>query len=121
MRRHGWYDSVKKVELSGGEWLSHFGDGGAPVARYSLGVKDGGSYAFWVRANPVGAAMSVRWNGGSWSAVNFEGVLGNTNIASDGKADLRFVAWVKVGEVGLKKGQQELEVRFESGNNNHGG
>ena len=24
--RHGWYDSVRKTELSGNEWLSHFGD-----------------------------------------------------------------------------------------------
>ena len=121
MRRHGWYDSVKKAELSGDEWLSHFGEGVAPVARYSVEVEDGGSYAFWVRANPVGAAMSVRWNGGSWGAVNFKGALENTNIASDGKADLRFVAWVRVGVVGLKKGLQQLEVRFESGNSKHGG
>jgi hypothetical protein len=26
MRRHGWYDSVKKVELSGGDWAGHFSD-----------------------------------------------------------------------------------------------
>ena len=26
MREHGWYNSVKKGELSGGDWLSHFNE-----------------------------------------------------------------------------------------------
>ena len=121
MRRHGWYDSVKKNELSGREWLSHFGQGEAPVAEYSFEASRAADHEFWVRANPVGSAMSYRLNGGAWRAISFERVEQQVNIASDGKPDLRFVAWVKVGSVSLKKGENRVSVRFESGNNRHGG
>ena len=32
MQRHGWYDSVVKENLSGGEWLSHYAGGAPPEA-----------------------------------------------------------------------------------------
>jgi hypothetical protein len=121
MLQHGWYDSVKKGELSGGEWLSHFGDGDMPVAEFEVEAAASGKRTLWLRANPVGAALSVRLNGGDWQKVDLSKNEQNTNIAADGKPDLRFVAWVNAGEVTLKKGANALSVRFESGNNLHGG
>lgn len=121
MKRHGWYDSVRKGELSGGEWLSHFGNGKMPVARFELQAATEGEHELWLRANPIGAAMSVRTNGGEWQSVSFVKSEQQLNIATDGKPDLRFVAWVKALPVSLKSGSNSFEVRFESGNNRHGG
>ncbi|MEZ5301178.1 MAG: hypothetical protein R3F11_11070 [Verrucomicrobiales bacterium] len=121
MRRHGWYDSVKKVELSGGDWLSHFGDGEPPVASYRFTAGEAGDHTLWLRANPVGSAMSVRVNGGSWEKVSLAKSEQNANIAADGKPDLRFVAWINAGPVPLKAGENSLDLRFESQNNRHGG
>ena len=66
--------------------------------------------------------MSYRLNGGPWTAIDLEtGQSGSVNIAADGKPDLRFIAWVKVGqgrpqEGGqhdpLPHGQQEQQPRL---------
>lgn len=121
MKRNGWYDSVKKAELSGGEWLSHFGNGEMPVAQFNVKAAAEGEHELWLRANPIGAAMSIRINGGDWQDVSFSKSEQQLNIASDGKPDLRFVAWVKAKPVSLKLGANSVEVRFESSNNRHGG
>ena len=62
---HGWYTSVKKDMLSGGEFLSNYGakDG---LATYDVPVKKAGTYTLWVRANPIGAALSWRLGEGDW-------------------------------------------------------
>ena len=119
MRGHGWYDSVKKPELSGGAWLSHFHAGEMPQAQYSFDASEAGEHAFWIRANPIGAAMSIRINGGAWQSVSFDKKEQNVNIASDGKPDLRFVAWINAGSLTLKQGPNSLEFRFESNNHRH--
>ncbi|MEZ6126551.1 MAG: hypothetical protein R3C49_25800 [Planctomycetaceae bacterium] len=121
MREHGWYNSVRKTELSGGDWLSHFADGRMPIARYEFEATSAGEHEFWLRANPVAAELGVRLNGGDWQSVSLKKNEQNINIASDGKPDLRFVAWVKAGRLPLEKGINVLEVRFESSNNRHGG
>ncbi|MEO1524095.1 MAG: hypothetical protein AAFX06_01605 [Planctomycetota bacterium] len=121
MRRHGWYDSVKKTELSGQEWLSHFGGNQSPVATFEFSASEEGEHTLWLRANPVGSAMSIRVNNADWQAVSFQAKEQQLNIASDAKPDLRFVAWVKFGGVPLKQGSNTLDVRFESKNNRHGG
>lgn len=121
MKGHGWYDSVKETELSGGRWLSHFRSGVQPVATYRVRAEEACAHEFWVRANPIQAAMSYRLNGGSWTAVSFEKREQHLNIASDGKPDMRFVAWMKASPVELKSGRNTIEFRFESKNNNHGG
>ncbi|MEM7015032.1 MAG: hypothetical protein AAF585_26535 [Verrucomicrobiota bacterium] len=41
-------------------------------------------------------------------------------MATDGKPDLRFVAWVRAGVKKLSAGKHKMEIRFNSGNNNHG-
>lgn len=121
MRGHGWYDSVKKNDLSGGDWLSHFHAGDSPIARFQFDAPQDGDYEFWLRANTIGAAISVRVNGGAWQSVRMDKVEQQINIASDGKPDLRFVAWIKSDKLALKQGTNKLEIRFDSDNHRHGG
>lgn len=122
MRDHGWYNSVKKGELSGGAWLSHFASGDAPVAGYAIESATAGAHEFWLRANPVaGARISVRVNDGEWQSVSLQKREQQLNIASDGKPDMRFVAWIKGEPLSLRAGENTLEVRFDSDNNRHGG
>ena len=118
--RHGWYNSVRRDELSGGDWLSHFNDQPAE-ARYLVSLPAAGRYHFWLRANPVGnPRMDVRLNDGDWTAIDFSEPVQNTNIAADGQPDLRFVAWLRQPELDLEAGDHELSFRFRSDNQNHG-
>ncbi|WP_442507571.1 hypothetical protein SH528x_006500 [Novipirellula sp. SH528] len=121
MRGHNWYNSVKTAELSGNDWLSHFGNGDMPVARFEFDASAAGPYELWLRANPIASAISVRVNGGTWTKVALQKHEQSVNIAADGKPDLRYVAWIKADSVSLSKGKNTLEVRFESDNNRHGG
>ncbi|CAN5421947.1 hypothetical protein BH23VER1_BH23VER1_11380 [soil metagenome] len=117
---HGWYDSVKKEVLSGGGWLSHYGE--APgEAGYEIEVRDGGEYAFWARLNPVGSVPQWRIDGGGWAEVDLGERRGEQNIASDNKPDHRFIAWVKIGFVSLAEGSHEVGFRWSGGAANSGG
>jgi hypothetical protein len=120
VNRHGWYDSVKKSHLSGGDWLSNFGPAEG-TADYDFEVPSAGDYAFWVRANPVaGAALSYRLDGGDWKAVPMGEARDSINIADNGQPDMRFVAWIPVGRVRLEKGRHTISFRMHSANHNHG-
>jgi len=122
MQRHGWYDSVVKENLSGGEWLSHFAGGEAPEAEFRFDVPQAGEYHFWMRANSVAKPrLSWQLDGGAWTEVDLEGAVENLNIASDGKPDMRFISWINAGKVTLGKGPRSLRMKFHSENNNHGG
>jgi hypothetical protein len=121
MRRHPWYDSVKKDSLSGNEWLSHFAGGTPPEAEFTMEVPESGEYHFWIRANPVARpVMSYRIGRTRWKELDLSQPVGNLNIASDGKPDMRFIAWINAGEVKLKKGTETIRFKFHSANNNHG-
>ncbi len=121
MVRHNWYDSVKKNQLSGGEWLSHFGRNAAEAA-YRLEIPKEANYAFWVRANPVaGPLLSCRIGDGAYVPIDLSRNQENTNIASDDRPDMRFIAWIKAGDLPLKKGPLTITFKMHSGNNNHGG
>jgi len=122
MVRHNWYDSVKKGMLSGGDWLSNFGPNPA-TAEFSVGIPRDGTYTFWVRANPIAdPKLSYQIDNGEWQLIALnQNQYDNTNIASDNKPDMRFVAWIKVGEMALKKGALNLKFKMHSANNNHGG
>ncbi len=121
MVRHNWYNSVKKDQLSGKDWLSNFGPKVAE-ATYKLEIPKDGTYAFWVRANPVaGPLLSYKLGDGEYIAIDLGKNQENTNIASDDKPDMRFIAWIKVGDIPLKKGSIAITFKMHSGNNNHGG
>lgn len=120
---HGWYDSVKKDALSGGEWLSHFDENRPGTASYEFRADQDSEYALWLRANPVAAKLSYRVDDAEpWQAVDFNAdKRGQLNIAVDDKPDLRFIAWVKAGALKLNAGEHSLTIRMHSGPQNHGG
>lgn len=120
MHRHPyWYDQVKRGELSGGDLISNFDDRSGEAA-YRFHSRSAGPYELWARANPVQAKLSYRLNDGEWAAIDMAGAREPTNIAADGKPDLRFVAWLRVGKVALKKGTNVIAFRMEGPNHNHG-
>lgn len=125
MNRHPWwYDQVKKDVLSGGDWISNFDKAKEGVAEYDFEAVTPDSYVLWARANPaVDAKLSYRIDGGEWREVNFQEARGQQNIAADNKADMRFLAWVKVGDAKLAKGHHTIAWKMHSGESrtNHGG
>jgi len=122
MNRHPWwYDQVKREHLSGGDFISHFDKDKSAEAEYVFRAKERGRYEFWIRANPVQASLSYRLNDGPWTPIDLEqNQSGSTNIAADGRIDLRFIAWIKVGTVELVQGHNAVRFRMDSKNNNHG-
>ena len=56
MKKHGWYDGVKKDALSGGGWLSHYGER-AGEASYEFEVAEQGSYEELVAKKGVFAEL----------------------------------------------------------------
>ena len=105
MTRHPWwYDKVKKDQLSGGDFISNWTDKQPGEATYAFRASAGGEYVFWVRANPVATKLSYQLDGGPWQLIDMKSPQDSINIADDGKPDLRFIAWIKVGAVKLAKG-----------------
>ena len=124
MNRHPWwYDQVKKDQLSGGDWISNFAEKKpAGEAEYAVTAKAGGTFEFWVRANPTATKLAYMLNAADWKEIEFaKNAPDAANIAADGKLDLRFIAWVKVGNVELRAGANSLKFRMHSDNSNHGG
>jgi hypothetical protein len=120
MTRHPWwYDKVKKGELSGGDYISNWGDkpGEALYEFTALADKE---YVFWVRANPLQAKLSYQLDNGEWTSVDFAGAQEQINLAEDNKPDLRFIAWTKAGAVKLTKGAHTIRFRMNSENHGHG-
>ena len=121
VQRHPyWYDQVKRGEFSGGDFVSNWGDRPGEVS-YRANAPSAGEYELWVRANPIQSKLSVRVNDGKWTPIDVEKRGRDTvNVAADGKPDLRFLTWADAGKVTLRKGDNVVAFRFESGNNNHG-
>ncbi len=120
MHRHPyWYDQVKRDQLSGGDLISNFHDQPGE-ASYRFNAPSAGEYDLWVRANPIQAKLSYRLNDGPWTPIDVDNGLDSTNIAADGKPDLRFLAWTRAGKVSLKKGTYAIGFRMDSPNHNHG-
>jgi hypothetical protein len=119
-RHPWWYDQVKKAELSGGDFISHWDKDKAGEAEYGIVAIAAGRHEFWVRANPIQSTLSYSLNGGPDMAITLEPAQQSVNIAADDKPDLRFVAWIKVGDVMLKQGVNTLRFRMTSANNHHG-
>lgn len=120
-RHPPWYDKVQRDQLSGGDFLSHWNEKRPGEAEYRVAVPTAGEYEFWVRANPVQAHLAWKLNDGPWSAIDLDrDVVGRTNIAANRAIDLRFLAWVKVGKVTLRKGANTVHFRMDSKNHNHG-
>src|SRR4051812_26435781 len=61
VNKHGWYDGVKKDGMSGGDWISHYGDKPG-TATYQFDAADAGDYTFWWRGNVSLAKVSYQLN-----------------------------------------------------------
>ncbi len=95
MNRHpGWYDQVKKDQLSGGDWISNFSEEKEGEAEYAFDVPKAGRYAFWIRANPIQAKLDYAIDKAPGKPIDMNtDVLDSVNLAADGKPDLRFLGW----------------------------
>ena len=117
--KHGWYDGVKKEVLSGGNWLSHYGERPGE-ASYEFTMAEAGAYAIWARLNPVASQPKWQLDGGPWTPVDFHDARGQQNLAPDGKPDHRFIAWVKLGGATLAAGKHTMAFHWEGGAANSG-
>ncbi len=117
--RHGWYDRVKKDGMSGKEWLSHYHGSKAGEATYRFTAPAGGEYTFWWRGNTSRSAVSWSLNGGEFVEMDPSDKRGEYMISD--KPDHRSLAWVKVGRVTLREGENTVTFRFHSKISNHGG
>jgi hypothetical protein len=118
---NAWYaGQVNKAQLSGGNFLANFSPQEGH-ATYNFTAPKAGSYYFYLRGNPVGdPKLDYQLNGGDPVPIDFSNQSDVINIASDSKPDLRFIAWINVGKVDLKEGDNTISFRFHSANNNHG-
>ncbi len=118
---HNWYsEAIKKDQLSGKDWISHFTDKADGVVAYDLDVPSAADYTLWVRANVVGSALSYSLDGKNWTRIDTSRGVDVVNIANDGKPDLRIIGWINAGVVKLKAGKAKLHFKMHSGNNHHG-
>src|SRR5579859_6466172 len=110
MHRHPWwYDQVKRDQFSGGDFISNFDKDNAGEAEYRFNAPRAGQYEFWVRANPLMTRLSYALNGGPDELIDLNREKrGEVNVAADGKPDLRFIAWSKVGQVNLRRGENAI-------------
>ena len=122
MNRHPWwYDQVKKDQLSGGDWISNFSEEKEGEAEYRFDVPKAARYAFWIRANPVQAQLDYFLDKAPGKPIDMStDVLDTVNLAADGKPDLRFLGWKKVGEFPLSAGPHTVRFRFYSKPQHHG-
>ena len=119
-RHRWWYDQVKREHFSGGDFISNFNDDRPGEVEYRFAAPAAGEYQFWVHANPVKAKLSYSLNGGQWTPVDLEKNQDSVNVAADGKPDLRFLAWMNVGKVSLRAGENTIAFRMHSELHNHG-
>lgn len=117
--KHGWYDSVKKDGMSGGEWLSHYDADKPGTATYDFSVTKADDYVFWWRGNTAISQASFRIDDGEFRPIPFDEKRGEFMISE--RPDHRSLAWVKVGIVPLSQGEHTLTVKFHSKLANHGG
>lgn len=119
---NGWYLSVRSQDLSGKDWLASYGGKKPLLVDFPVKIPKDGSYTLWIRANPIGAQLEVKnerqvdWQDVPISKESHDRI----NIAADGKPDMRFLAWAKVGPWNLQAGHLNMSFRFASKNGNHG-
>ena len=119
VKKHGWYNSVQSDLLSGGGWLSNFG-ATEGTATYHLQIPESGQYAVWIRANPTGAQLSWKMDGGKWQKAPMKNAQHRVNVAEGNAVDIRHVGWVQLANRPLDQGRHTLLVKLHSENQNHG-
>ncbi len=119
VNKHVWYDAVKKEGMSGGDWLSHYDQGKPGTASYKFESPEAGPFTFWWRGNPLAAKVSYALNGAAPVEIDFAEKRGEYMISE--KPDHRFLAWVKVGKVALKAGDNTIAFNIHGDIANSGG
>ncbi|MBC8011526.1 MAG: hypothetical protein H7067_15685 [Burkholderiales bacterium] len=119
-RHPWWYDQVKTDQLSGGAFISHWNGERDGTASYDLDVKTPGDYRLWVRANSSQTTLRIKIGDAPEQPLATDSASDITNLAADGKIDLRFIGWIDGGRVTLKSGKQRVMFTFASANNHHG-
>jgi hypothetical protein len=118
---HPWYsEAVRKEQMSGGGWISHFSATADGTARYDVTAFKDGDYVLWVRANPVHSSLAFQVNGGAWTEIDTTKATDVVNVAQDDKPDLRYLGWMRGGTVALKKGPVSITFKMHSVSNHHG-
>lgn len=135
--RHGWYccDGVRRDVLSpgtpggrAGDWLAHYAnDGRAASAEYGLDVTASAAYRLWVRASSYQTRLSWRIDDGTARDADPDALARERlNLIAPG-IDIRFLAWLPLGEVELDAGRHRLVVEVsghparDGGREVHGG
>ncbi|MFO0956568.1 MAG: hypothetical protein U0800_03765 [Isosphaeraceae bacterium] len=119
-RHPGWYDQVKKDMLSGGDWISNWSTDTDGTLEYRVEIPKAGRYAFWIRANAAATKLDYALDAADWTPVRLDDLVDTVNVAADGKIDLRFLSWIKVGDLDLKAGPTMVRFRMRSENHHHG-
>ncbi|GHB91802.1 hypothetical protein [Cerasicoccus arenae] len=118
---HSWYGSIHTNNLSNGALAHHWDDKEPGKLTYRFEAPEGGNYVLWLRANATRTKIQYEINGGAPQTVPPDAAqTGHLNVARDDKIDLRFIAWIRVGEVTLKTGNNTLVLTLDSANHHHG-
>ena len=117
--KHGWYHGVKKHMLSSNEWLSHYSNRGPGEAEWKIELEQGGTYAWWIRCNPVRAQQDYSIDGGPWEPCDFRDARERQNLVDN--LDHRFITWVRAGKFDLGPGEHTVRIRMRGHINNSGG
>ncbi len=120
---HGWYSrtNVDGKMLSAGAWLAHYDKANPALAEYTFSVKQGGRYTWWIRLNPFQVRHVYAIDGGQPQELDVTDLRERVNLLTTG-IDIRFLAWVKVGQFDLEPGDHSVAIRVEQGRREpHGG
>ena len=117
---HPWYSGmVTKDGLSNGDWLTTYEGPANAAATWDVELPHADTWTLWVRANPIQAGLEWRLDDGAWHSVDVSHHQDTVNLASDGTPDLRFVAWMRGGQVNLSAGRHVLQMRTTATLSNH--
>ncbi len=136
--RHGWYccDGVRPDLLSpgtpggqAGDWLAHYAnDGRAVTADYAFDLPADATYTLWLRASSYTVRLRYRLDEGPWTDIDSESDRREyMNLLESGRIDLRFLAWLRLGQAQLATGTHRLTFELaghparQNGQEVHGG
>lgn len=129
--RHGWYsaDGIRSDLFSPGvpgdrpgAWLAHYSTGGVTAeAEYAFAVPAPTRLTMWLRASAYQVRMWYRVDDGPQLPIDMESDQREVlNLIAPG-IDIRFLAWIRVGELDLTAGPHQLTFGVEGHPSRGGG
>lgn len=139
--RHSWYQNQPELrrdlmspgepEVADGNWLAHYVNANptnTAFASYDVTVNEGGTYAWWIRLNPISASYRFSIDGAVAQPLDVSDYREQVNIVgpiADPLIDIRWLAWVKVGDFAFAPTSAHtlrVEVVYDAGRDaSHGG